>query len=176
MERAAAADARGSTVRKSHTIPSVRILIPWRDGVDALASAQHEPALKNHSATGTRTRVARVRAEYPNQLDYSGCCIDFDHGPLQQLFRAKHLPVLSKHVRAPLLTVRPTPTPTRCHWLCCHAVFNKDTDGSPVSCNRFLTRCVFPDVPHLVSTRISCFLKSRLQLLGLVGFTYGRNA
>ena len=46
VERAAAADARGSTVRKSHTIPSVRILIPWRDGVDALASAQHEPALK----------------------------------------------------------------------------------------------------------------------------------
>ena len=26
----------------------------------------------NISATGTRTRVARVRAEYPNQLDYSG--------------------------------------------------------------------------------------------------------
>ena len=26
----------------------------------------------NYSATGTRTRVARVRAEYPNQLDYSG--------------------------------------------------------------------------------------------------------
>jgi hypothetical protein len=25
-----------------------------------------------HSATGTRTRVALVRAEYPNQLDYSG--------------------------------------------------------------------------------------------------------
>ena len=25
-----------------------------------------------NSATGTRTRVARVRAEYPNQLDYSG--------------------------------------------------------------------------------------------------------
>ena len=25
-----------------------------------------------HSATGTRTRVARVRAEYPNQLDYGG--------------------------------------------------------------------------------------------------------
>ena len=31
------------------------------------------PASK-HSATGTRTRVARVRAEYPNQLDYSGRC------------------------------------------------------------------------------------------------------
>ena len=104
VERAAAADARGSTATKSHTIPSIRIVIPWRDGLDALASAQHEPALKNHSATGTRTRVARVRAEYPNQLDYSGCCIDFDHGPLQQLFRAKRLPVLSKHVRAPLLT------------------------------------------------------------------------
>ena len=27
---------------------------------------------KQTSATGTRTRVARVRAEYPNQLDYSG--------------------------------------------------------------------------------------------------------
>ena len=27
-----------------------------------------------NSATGTRTRVARVRAEYPNQLDYSECC------------------------------------------------------------------------------------------------------
>ena len=27
---------------------------------------------KANSATGTRTRVARVRAKYPNQLDYSG--------------------------------------------------------------------------------------------------------
>ena len=27
-----------------------------------------------NSATGTRTRVARVKAEYPNQLDYSGSC------------------------------------------------------------------------------------------------------
>ena len=26
---------------------------------------------EKNSATGTRTRVARVRAEYPNQLDYS---------------------------------------------------------------------------------------------------------
>ena len=26
-----------------------------------------------NSATGTRTRVARARAEYPSQLDYSGC-------------------------------------------------------------------------------------------------------
>ena len=29
-------------------------------------------ALNKNSATGTRTRVAQVRAEYPNQLDYSG--------------------------------------------------------------------------------------------------------
>ena len=29
-------------------------------------------ACTNNSATGTRTRAARVRAEYPNQLDYSG--------------------------------------------------------------------------------------------------------
>ena len=29
---------------------------------------------RKDSATGTRTRVARVRAEYPNQLDYSGFC------------------------------------------------------------------------------------------------------
>ena len=29
-------------------------------------------ATAQDSATGTRTRVARVRAEYPNQLDYSG--------------------------------------------------------------------------------------------------------
>ena len=28
------------------------------------------------SAAGTRTRVARVRAEYPNQIDYSGCWYD----------------------------------------------------------------------------------------------------
>ena len=27
---------------------------------------------RENSATGTRTRVARVRAECPNQLDYSG--------------------------------------------------------------------------------------------------------
>ena len=27
---------------------------------------------RKHSATGTRARVARVRPEYPNQLDYSG--------------------------------------------------------------------------------------------------------
>ena len=38
-----------------------------------------------NSATGTRTRVARVRAEYPNQLDYSGvvsCCASVLSGKL----------------------------------------------------------------------------------------------
>ena len=44
----------------------------------------------NNSATGTRTRVARVRAEYPNQLDYSGCCIDFSYGRMQQL-HSRHI-------------------------------------------------------------------------------------
>ena len=35
-------------------------------------------AMCKYSATGSRTRVARVRAEYPNQLDYSG----FHEAPL----------------------------------------------------------------------------------------------
>ena len=43
-----------------------------------LPRAKLEPpkikASEQNSATGTRTRVARVRAEYPNQLDYSGFC------------------------------------------------------------------------------------------------------
>ena len=30
------------------------------------------PRHTKHSATGTCTRVARVRTEYPNQLDYNG--------------------------------------------------------------------------------------------------------
>ena len=34
-------------------------------------SSATNPATK-YSAAGTRTRVARVRAEYPNQLDYGG--------------------------------------------------------------------------------------------------------
>ena len=35
-------------------------------------SRSSSTALEENSATGTRTWVARVRAEYPNQLDYSG--------------------------------------------------------------------------------------------------------
>jgi hypothetical protein len=30
------------------------------------------PKIKINSVAGTRTRVSRVRAEYPNQLDYNG--------------------------------------------------------------------------------------------------------
>ena len=37
---------------------------------DNLELLSHE--FDAHSATGTRTQVARVRAEYPTQLDYSG--------------------------------------------------------------------------------------------------------
>ena len=37
-----------------------------------IASLVPAQELEGNSATGTRTRVARVRAEYPNQLDYSG--------------------------------------------------------------------------------------------------------
>ena len=33
---------------------------------------EREGEAQPNSATGTRTRVARVRAEYPNQLDYGG--------------------------------------------------------------------------------------------------------
>jgi hypothetical protein len=39
-----------------------------KDGFGPNTRKEH----KQTSATGTRTRVARVRAEYPNQLDYSG--------------------------------------------------------------------------------------------------------
>ena len=36
-------------------------------------NAMHDrKVVLQNSATGTRTRVARVRVEYPNQLDYSG--------------------------------------------------------------------------------------------------------
>ena len=40
------------------------------------AGARQRGLITANSATGTRTRVARVRAEYPNQLDYSGSAPD----------------------------------------------------------------------------------------------------
>ena len=44
------------------------------------------------SATGTRTRVARVRAEYPNQLDYSGLAVysGVQANPFCQFVNEKH--------------------------------------------------------------------------------------
>ena len=39
-----------------------------------IAARPAKPRRNKASATGAQTRVARVRAEYPNQLDYSGSC------------------------------------------------------------------------------------------------------
>lgn len=43
-------------------------------GSDKLSMEGRVALEEKYSATGTRARVARVRAEYPNQLDYSGFC------------------------------------------------------------------------------------------------------
>ena len=40
--------------------------------IHVMRHANHKATSQNTSATGTRTRGARVRAEYPDQLDYSG--------------------------------------------------------------------------------------------------------
>ena len=45
------------------------------------------------SATGTRTRVARVRAEYPNQLDYSGIYIHIKLVGYGEKLHGCHLPM-----------------------------------------------------------------------------------
>ena len=42
------------------------------------ANDETRPRAEN-SVTGTRTRVVRVRAEYPNQLDYSGAQYQCNH-------------------------------------------------------------------------------------------------
>ena len=60
-------------IRGSSDINRLRI---FRHGVyfSVRRTTSFHPCLPDlhHSATGTRTRVARVRAEYPNQLGYSG--------------------------------------------------------------------------------------------------------
>ena len=48
--------------------------------------------LHTHSATGTRTRVARVGAEYPSQLDYSGSCSAARNGPKRSTSAQSLLP------------------------------------------------------------------------------------
>ena len=45
----------------------------------------------NSSATGTWTRVARVRAEYPNQLDYSGSDESTDQSRYEVIFQSPTL-------------------------------------------------------------------------------------
>ena len=57
---------------QSHTCQGARTLhlVPGRSGEARLPYTA--AGRKKSSATRTRTRVARVRAEYPNQLDYSG--------------------------------------------------------------------------------------------------------
>jgi hypothetical protein len=40
---------------------------------------KREKKLEEHSVAGTRTGVFRVRAEYPNQLDYNGVVVTRKH-------------------------------------------------------------------------------------------------
>jgi hypothetical protein len=47
---------------------------PQKKGIHSRSKNDEKVGIAKSSATGTRTRVARVRAEYPNQLDYSGAC------------------------------------------------------------------------------------------------------
>jgi hypothetical protein len=48
---------------------------------------------KRYSDAGTRTRVARVRAEYPNQLDYIGQLFTYYWGS-PKLFPLKYIAIL----------------------------------------------------------------------------------
>ena len=59
---------------------------------------------RDNSATGTRTRVARVRAEYPNQLDYSG--VASRSGPVNCRRRIAVLYMV--RILASLLVVQPS--------------------------------------------------------------------
>ena len=45
------------------------------------------------SGTGTRTRVARVRAEYPNQLDYTGDAIESECMTFSPAHILKHVSI-----------------------------------------------------------------------------------
>ena len=72
-----------------------------------------------NSATGTRTRVARVRAEYPNQLDYSGVRIKPPgkcHAAYQaivdyQLHGVRYRAAALRRAPSPLHARRPNPEP-----------------------------------------------------------------
>ena len=43
-----------------------------------------DPAALDQRPREQRFKIHDIRFEYPNQQDYSGCCINFDHGLLQQ--------------------------------------------------------------------------------------------
>ena len=84
------------------------------------------------SATGTRTRVARVRAEYPNQLDYSGSVC---------MFGIFFWPVSSEH--------RP-----KMRWLQCWRAGHADEDQSAQALSRDRpTVCVFAYAVEQISKR-----------------------
>ena len=65
---------RGQGVYKAHRRRKQGAYKAYTRSAHGLDRAQclHIQAI-DASATGTRARVARVRAEYPSQLDYSGC-------------------------------------------------------------------------------------------------------
>jgi hypothetical protein len=65
--------------------------------------ALHRSLAVPNSATGTRTRVARVRAEYPNQLDYSGSCQALEplHQPFEFRTTATLFPIIQELRRRP---------------------------------------------------------------------------
>ena len=71
--------------------------MPSHTSILVLADDEKLHTLKS-SATGTRTRVARVRAEYPNQLDYSGGYID----TLKEVAPAHELPIPSSSANSDL--------------------------------------------------------------------------
>ena len=66
-------------------------LLSFFSQLGSLPSSTPQGRGKN-SATGTRTRDARVRAEYPNQLDYSGCCSSTRGAGLPALRLARPIP------------------------------------------------------------------------------------
>ena len=89
-------------------------------------------AMVQNSATGTRTRVARVRAEYPNQLDYSGSVCMF--GGFLQHASSEHRPKMQ--------------------WLQCWRAGHADENQSAQALSRERpTVCVFAYAVEQISER-----------------------
>ena len=81
-----------------------------QDDPNRIAVYAHE----KDSVTGTRTRVSRVRAVYPNQLDYDGLC-DIVLTPYNIRRNTQDLLQICGHSRANL-----DAHSTRTHALCAH--------------------------------------------------------